>query len=217
MPLRPPAAALLVAGLLLPAGWIQAQETALPPDEAGAKAVLETSPRHGEFVDIAVPGQQTPVTTFVVYPERAEKAPVVIVIQEIYGLTDWIMGVADRLAAEGFIALAPDLGSGRGPSGGGTSAFTSRNDVVAAVRTLTPEFVMGALDAVREYGRTLPAANGRSATVGYCWGGSTSFQYAVHQPGLDAAVIYYGTSPPEAGDYARIQAPIRSWTSPVNS
>src|SRR5512139_4199988 len=99
----------------------------IPPGEAGAKAALERSPRHHEWVDIAVPGMEVKVTAFIAYPERKEKAPVVIVIQEVYGLTDWIRAVADRLAADGYIAIAPDLLSGKGPGGGGTDRFGSRD------------------------------------------------------------------------------------------
>ena len=169
----------------------------LPADEPGAKARLNTSPRHGEWIKIDAGG--TPVSSFVVYPERRTKAPVVIVIQEIFGLSDWIRAIADQLAAEGFIAIAPDLLSGHGPNGGGTDAYPSRDDVTRAVMGLSREEVNARLNAVREYGLRLPAASGRSATVGFCWGGSSSFAYAVAQPALDAAVVYYGSAPTEPG------------------
>lgn len=183
-----------------------AQQT--PPDEPGAPARLNTSPRHGEWVDVPLPGSATPIRTFAVYPERAENAPVVIVIQEIYGLSDWIRGVADQLAADGFIALAPDFLSGMGPGGGGTAAYANRDAVVAGVRGLTPDESMRRLDAVFAYARTIPSANGQIGVVGYCWGGGTSFAYAVHQPELDAAVVYYGTSPSDPAAYGRIHAPV---------
>jgi carboxymethylenebutenolidase len=167
----------------------------IPPGEAGARAALERSPRHHEWVDIVVPGKEGNVTAFVAYPERKDKAPVVIVIQEIYGLTDWIRAVADRLAADGFIAIAPDLLSGKGPGGGGTDKFGSRDDVVKAVRGLSEADVEAVLDAVTRYGTNLPAAKGKVATVGFCWGGGQSFRYATVRPDLAAAVVYYGTSP----------------------
>ncbi len=184
-----------------------AQPPSIPPGEAAAKDRLNTTPRHGEWVDIRQSGSNTPIRAFVVYPERKEKAAVVIVIQEIYGLTDWIRAVADQLAADGFIAIAPDLLSGMGPGGGGTEAFASRDDVTRAVRQLTEPRVMAMLDAVREYGIGLPAANGKSATVGFCWGGTMSFNYAAHQPALNAAVVYYGSSPGPAL-IEKIQAPV---------
>lgn len=143
-----------------------------------------------------------------VYPERADKAPVVIVIHEIFGLTDWIRGVADQLAADGFIALAPDLLSGKGPSGGGTEAFANRDDVTRSVSGLDRSEVMARLDAVRTYGLKLPAASGTVAAVGFCWGGSTSFAYATAQPSLNGAVVYYGTAPDDAAVLAKITAPV---------
>jgi carboxymethylenebutenolidase len=179
-----------------PAGAAVPATGTIPPGEAEAKGALEKSPRHHEWVSIAVPGANTKVSAFVAYPERKDKAPVVIVIHEVYGLTDWVRAVADRLAGEGFIAVAPDLLSGKGPGGGGTEKFASRDDVVKAVRDLTPAEVAAALDAVSRYGRGLPAAKERFATVGFCWGGGQSFLYATVQPGLSAAVVYYGTSPP---------------------
>jgi carboxymethylenebutenolidase len=188
----------------------------LPADEEGAKARLSASPRHSEWVKIGAGGGV--VNTFVVYPERKDKAPVVIVIQEIFGLSDWIRGVADQLAAEGFIAVAPDLLSGHGPNGGGTESYPSRDDVTKAVMGLAQPEMTARLNAVREYGLKLPAANGKSATVGYCFGGSQSFAYALSQPGLNAAVVYYGTAPNRAGtpqgsfvpavSMAQIKAPV---------
>jgi len=179
-----------------------------PPAEEGALAALNSSPRHGEWVDIALPGSDTPIRTWAVYPERSDDAPVVIVTMEIYGLTDWIRSVADQMAAEGFVALAPDLLSGMGPNGGGTAAMADRDAAVAAVRTLTPDETMRRLDAVRAYALTIPAATDQIGIVGFCWGGGTSFAYAVHQPALGAAVVYYGTSPAEGAAYGAINAPV---------
>src|SRR5688572_29045487 len=166
----------------------------IPPGEPGAKAALDKSPRHGEWVDIKAEGVGVPIRSFVVYPERKEKAPVVIVIHEIFGLTDWVRAVADQLAAEGFIAIAPDLLSGKGAGGGGTESFKG-DEVRSAIQKLSADEVNARLDAVREFGTTLPSANGKSATIGFCWGGAASFRYATHQPKLNAAVVYYGTAP----------------------
>lgn len=178
----------------------------IAPGSEMARERLNTSPRHGEWADVQVPGAPAPLKTWVVYPERKDKAPVVIVIHEIYGLTDWIRAVADQLAADGFIALAPDLLSGRGPGGGATESFPDRDAVTQAVRGLDDDFVTSALNAVRDYGLALPAAGDKFATVGFCWGGTVSFRYATLQPDLDAAVVYYGTSPKEG--YERIKAPV---------
>lgn len=189
------------------AGAAGTGEVAIPPGESGAKAALERSPRHHEWIDIAVPGKSGKLSAFVAFPQRKDKAPVVIVIHEVYGLTDWIRAVADRLAADGFIAIAPDLLSGKGPGGGGTEKFGSRDDVVKAVRGLSPAEVVAMLDATSRYGRGLPAAGEKFGTMGFCWGGGQSFHYATAQPDLDAAVVYYGTSP-DTSALETIQAPV---------
>ncbi|HEY2931925.1 MAG TPA: dienelactone hydrolase family protein [Acidobacteriota bacterium] len=180
----------------------------LPASETTAKAALDRSSRHGDWIDVKVEGSETPVKTWIVYPERKDKAPVIIVIHEIFGLTDWIRAVADQLAKEGFIAVAPDLISGKGPGGGNTDSVASRDDVVKLVRGLTPEEVTSRLNAVRQYAVSLPAANGKSASIGFCWGGSTSFAYAVAQPKLNAAVVYYGTAPSDPSKLASIKASV---------
>ncbi len=186
---------LSILGTTIPTSTFAANSGVIPPGEAEAKAALNKSPRHHEWVDIAVPGKNAPIAAFVAYPERKDKAPVVLVIHEVYGLTDWIRAVADNLAGAGFIAIAPDMLSGRGPGGGGTDKFAGRDDVVKAVRDLSSSEVATILDAVARYGTKLPAAKNKFATIGFCWGGSQSFQYAVTQPDLAAAVVYYGTSP----------------------
>lgn len=183
------------------------KDPGLPADEASAKETLEHSPRHGEFVDISIPGSDVKLNTWVVYPERKEKAGVVIVIHEIYGLSDWIRALADQVAAEGFIAVTPDLISGMGPEGGGTGSASSRDEVVRLIRGLTAEETNKRLNAVFDFAKAIPSANGKVACVGFCWGGSTSFAYAVSQPGLRGAVVYYGTAP-ETGTLKNIKAPV---------
>ena len=178
---------------------------ALPPDADHAKAALAKSSRHGEWVDVKLPDGKK-VVTWVVYPEKKAKAGVVIVIHEIFGLSDWVRGVTDQLAREGFIALAPDLLSGMGPNGGGTESLGE--EATKVIRTLTPDAVAARLDAVRAYALKLPAANGRVGAVGFCWGGAASFNYATAQPKLDGAVVFYGTSPSDPEAYAKISAPV---------
>lgn len=197
------------------------RDAALPAGEDAARQALDASPRHGELVDVPLPDGKT-MRAWIVFPERKDKAGVVIVIHEIFGLSDWIRGVADQLAKEGFIAVAPDLISGYGPGGGGTESVSSRDSVVQLVRNVTPAVATERLDAVRAWALAQPAASGRSATIGYCWGGSRSFGYATTQKGLNAAVVYYGGSPDSAaitqtyapvlglyaGDDARVNATI---------
>jgi carboxymethylenebutenolidase len=181
-------------------------DEALPPDADHAAEQLKKSPRHAEWVDVAVPGSPDKLKTFVVYPERRDQAPVVIVIHEIFGLTDWVRGVADQLAKEGFIAIAPDLLSGKGPNGGGTAELGDQ--VTQAISKLKPEELVTKLDAVRAYGVKLPGSNGKTATIGFCWGGQTSFAYALNQPALNAAVSYYGPMPADPAAYDKAKVPI---------
>ncbi len=165
-----------------------------PPGEDGARAVLDSSPRHGEWVDIPY-NDKTQLRSWIVYPERRDKAPVIIIIHEIFGLSDWIRSVADQLAKDGFIAVAPDLISGFGPNGGGTESVANRDSVVRLIRALSSEESYARLNAVYSFGQKLPSGNGKIATIGFCWGGARSFGYACVQKDLKAAVVYYGSSP----------------------
>ena len=189
--------------LAVPAGAAAAQ--GLPPGEDSAVARLNASPRHGEWVTYDAGGGDS-VKAWIVYPERRDKAPVVVVIHEIFGLTDWIRSVTDQLAAEGFIAIAPDLLTGKGPGGGGTSSV-DRQGAIALIQGLKPDEVQRRLRAAAEYATAQPAALKVAGSVGLCWGGSTSFAFATSWPGLKAAAVYYGT-PPAEDAMARIAAPV---------
>jgi len=168
-----------------------------------AKAALEKSPRHREYVSVKH-GDRT-VQTFVVYPEVSRKAPVVILIHEIFGLSDWAKEMADDLAAQGYIVVAPDLLSGFGPKGGGSSEFTSVDDTTKAVSGLNPDGVTADLDAVADYAKKIPAANGKIFVTGFCWGGGKSFLFATHRHDLSAAFVFYGPGP---SDVSGITAPV---------
>jgi len=138
-------------------------------------------------------GDGDSIRAWVVYPERSGKAPVVLVVHEIFGLSSWVRGVADQLAADGFIAIAPDLLTMKNLPAGPDSVLAPLAQV--AIRTLDPAWVQKQLDAVAQYGMSLPAAERKYGIVGFCWGGSVSFAHAAHAPGLGASVVYYGTSP----------------------
>jgi len=168
-----------------------------------AKGRLDASPRHHEYVPLKH-GTRT-VQAFVVYPEVKTKAPVVILIHEIFGLSDWAKEMADELAGQGFIVIAPDLLSGFGPNGGGSSEFASQDATVKAVSGLDPDVVNADLDAAADYGKHLPAADGKIAVAGFCWGGSRSFLFATHRRDLSAAFVFYGTGP---ADVSTITAPV---------
>ena len=170
-----------------------------------AKAKLEQSERHREYVPVKHDGRT--VNTLVIYPEAKDKAPVVVLIHEIFGLTDWMKLQADELAAQGYIVLVPDLVSGLGTNGGGTDALGGQDNVIKAVMALDPAQVNADLDAVADYGKGLPSANGKLFTGGFCWGGGKAFAFATHRPDLGAAFVFYGP-PPTAADMAKITAPV---------
>ncbi|HEX4605305.1 MAG TPA: dienelactone hydrolase family protein [Candidatus Angelobacter sp.] len=182
-----------------------------------AKQKLEKSPRHAEWVQIKHDNRT--VQAFVVYPETKQKAPVVIVIHEIFGMTDWVQTVADQLAASGYIAIAPDLLSGMGPNGGRSDAFQG-GAAREAVSKLDADQVTADLNAVADYAKKIPAANGKIAVSGFCWGGGQSFRFATNRKDLSAAFVFYGPGPTDvkpitapvygfyAGEDARIDATI---------
>ena len=170
------------------------------------KAELEKSPRHGEWVKVTTPDARV-VNAFIVYPEVKEPATAIIVIHEIFGLTDWIRLMADRLAAEGFVAICPDLLSGMGPEGGGTESFESGDDVRRTIRELSLSQVTSDLDAVQKYVRELPSTNEKVAVSGFCWGGGQTFSYAVYSDTIVGGFVFYGRAP-ATEDVPKISAPV---------
>jgi carboxymethylenebutenolidase len=158
-----------------------------------AKQKLDKSPRHGEWVQIKHDNRT--VQAYVVYPETKQKAPVIIVIHEIFGLTDWARSVADDLASHGYIAIAPDLLSGMGPKGGGSAEFGSTQDAMKGVSGLNPDQVTADLNATADYAKKIPASNGKLAVSGFCWGGGQSFRFATNRKDLSAAFVFYGPGP----------------------
>ena len=188
-----------------------AAEASVLETQEWAKARLAKSPRHQEWVKVKHGTRE--VNAFVVYPEVKKKATAVIVIHEIGGMTDWVQSLTDQLAEAGYVAIAPDFLSGMGPGGGGTSSFTERNAVGTAIRDLPPDQITADLNAVADYVAKLPAANGKVAVTGYCWGGSQSFRYATNNPKLKAAFVFYGTAPMKEQEMdkealGRIKAPV---------
>ncbi|MDE3105010.1 MAG: dienelactone hydrolase family protein [Acidobacteriota bacterium] len=178
---------------------------ATAPAQDWAKARLEASPRHREWVTLHHDGRD--VQAYVAYPEVSGKAPVIVMIHEIFGLSDWAREMADELAAKGYIVVAPDLLSGAGPNHGGSSAFASQEDTMKAVSGLDPAQVNADLDAAADYAHTIPAANGKLVVAGFCWGGGKSFLFATHRHDLSAAFVFYGPPPPDAA-MAAITAPV---------
>ena len=173
-----------------------------------ARAAIEKSSRHREYVQVTHDGRT--VSTLVVYPEVKGKAPVVVLIHEIFGLSDWMKLMADELAAKGYIVVAPDLLSGVGPGTGGTDALMTQGGqdaVIKGISTLDAAQVNADLDAAADYGKKLPAADGRLFVGGFCWGGGKTFLFATHRSDLSASFVFYGPPPPAAA-MASINAPV---------
>lgn len=208
---------LILVPLALAAAACTVQRSA--PERAGTVAAttapgaleaaerLQSSTRHAEWATVPLaPGSRDSIAAFVVYPERRQNAPVVVVIHEIFGLSSWVRAVADQLAADGFIAIAPDLLSIE--RGGATADSLPFDQARALIRNVTTEEMNAMVTAVARYGMSLPAASKVYGVVGYCWGGSASFNHAVLGPtGLKAAVVYYGSSP-DAAEIAKVRIPV---------
>ena len=179
-----------------------------------AKERLAKSSRHQEWVKVKNGTRE--VSSFVVYPEVKKKATAVVVIHEIFGMSDWVQSLTDQLAEAGYIAIAPDLLSGMGPNGGGTSELraTDSNAVGKAIQALPPDQITADLNAVVDYVSKLPAANGKVVVAGYCWGGTQTFRFATNRPTLKAAFAFYGSAPAkedrtiDKSVLERIQAPV---------
>ncbi|MGA7841405.1 MAG: dienelactone hydrolase family protein [Candidatus Acidiferrales bacterium] len=191
---------IVAIGILSAAQTVAAQEWS----QSWARERIEKSPRHSEWVTLKHDGRN--VDTLVVYPESKDKRPVVLVIHEIFGLSDWAQELADEVAAAGYIAVAPDLLSGMGPNGGRTNSFPA-GAVTEAVSKLNPDQVTADLNAAADYANKLPASNGKLYVVGFCWGGGQSFRFATNRGDLSAAFVFYG-SPPATDAMPRIKSPV---------
>ncbi len=189
---------LILAALVFSANTIFGQDFAIQQ--------LENSPRHHEWAEISYDDRV--VNTFVAYPEVSENALAVIVIHENRGLTDWVRSFADQMAEAGYIALAPDLLSGFSEKFQKTSDFPVSDDARSAIYELDPDQVTQDLLAVQQYAQGLDAANGKTAVMGFCWGGSNTFRFATNAQNLEAALVFYGTAPKEQSELARIETPV---------
>jgi carboxymethylenebutenolidase len=177
------------------------------PAQEWAKTRLEKSPRHPEWVNVKHGNRE--VNCFIVYPEVKDKATAVIVIHEIFGLSDWARSVADQLAEAGYIAIAPDLLSGSATNGGGTAdLIKSGAEIGQAIRKLPPEQITADLNAVADYLAKLPSCNGKVVVSGFCWGGTQTFRFATNNKDIKAAFVFYGSGPEKEEDIARINCPV---------
>lgn len=163
-----------------------------------AKQRLENSPRHGEWV--TVKSRDRDLKCYIVYPEVKEKRPAILVIHEIFGLTDWVRGVADQLAEAGYVAIAPDFLSGQ--------TFNAVDEARKAISQLPGSQVMEDVGAAGNHARTLPAADGKLGVAGFCWGGGKAFEYAANDPRIQACYVFYGTGPQDAAGVKPVECPV---------
>jgi carboxymethylenebutenolidase len=169
-----------------------------------ARQLVDKSPRKREWVSVKHGGRS--VESFIAHPQSQAKAPVMLVIHEIFGMTDWVESVADEFAEAGYLAIAPDLLSGMAPNGGRTKDIPA-NGAGQAISKLPPDQITADLNAVADYAAKLPGANGKVCVVGFSWGGSQCFRFATNRKDLSAAFVFYGGGPaPET--IPRIQAPV---------
>jgi len=202
-----------------------AQEIAKRPDIVpghfgGPLKVVDQSPRHGQWVDIPATTSKGPLKlhSWLVQPLGNDKAAVVVLIHPGPGMdigeapkkgegADWMRGVADKLALQGFIVIMPDLSSGLGPNGGNFDSFKYADDVAKALGTRPVPEKIELLKTARDYALKLPRANGKSGITGFCNGGGFAWESTAEIPGINAAVSFYG-APPDAATMAKIQAPV---------
>jgi carboxymethylenebutenolidase len=178
-----------------------------------ARDRLEKSSRHREWVTVKHDNRE--LATLLVYPSSENKVPVVLVIHEGYGMTDWAQLFADEVAADGYIVVAPDLLSGAGPNGGRTPSFSDQDKAAEATQHLNPDQVTADLRAAADYGLKLPLSNGQLFVVGFDWGGEQAFRFATNRDGITATFVYYGRSP-DRGDMMRITAPVYGFYAGVD-
>jgi carboxymethylenebutenolidase len=198
------------------AGSVDSVDETLTQDWARSR--LAKSPRHQELVNVKNGSRS--VSSFIVYPEVKNKATAVVVIHEIFGMSDWVQELTDELAEAGYIAIAPDLLSGMGPNGGGTTeiAATGANAVRQAFGKLPADQITADLNAVADYVSKLPASNGKVVVAGFCWGGSQSFRFVTNRPTLKAAFVFYGEAPsnnPQGQPFAIDREALKRINAPV--
>ncbi len=178
----------------------------ITPAQDWAKARLEKSPRHLEWVKVKHGDRE--VNCFVAYPEVKDKATAVVIIHEIFGLSDWVRGVADQLAEAGYIVVAPDFLSGSATNGGGTAELGGGDAVRKAISTLKPDQITADLNAAVDYAAGLPSCNGKVAVGGFCWGGTQTFRFATNNKKIKAGFAFYGTGPEKEEEIQRIECPV---------
>ena len=195
-PMRSQALKLLALLLLLPiTAAANAQDWAQDPPRR-LPATTNTSPSKAAV---------RTVQAFVVYPEVKDKAPVVILIHEIFGLSDWAKEMADELSRARLHRRRSRPAHRLRPQRRRLRRLPrAGRDHQSRLRP-QPRYVNADLDAAADYAKHLPAANGKIAVTGFCWGGGKSFAFAAHRHDLSAAFVFYGPGP---SDVTTITAPV---------
>ena len=166
---------------------------------------LANSPRHFDIVKIKQGDRE--VETYIFYPMTKDKAMAVVLVHEIFGLSDWMRAAADQLAEAGYIVVVPDLLSGMGPNKGNTNDFPD-TQVTAAVQRLPADQVMADLTAVTDYAKKLDACNGMVAVGGFCWGGGKAFAFSTVNKDIKAAFVFYGAPMLPVADMPKVNCPV---------
>jgi carboxymethylenebutenolidase len=196
-------------------GVVPQGSAALPASNGGAAARLAASPRRGEWIKVPFePGSKDTIMAWIVYPSNARaKAPVVVIVHDINGLSAWARGVADQAASEGFIALSPDFASRA--RGGPSSVELPRDSANKLISMLPSDERNRIISATASYAMALPQAEHRYGVIGYCWGGGTVFMHAVNGgiAGYSGGVAFYGLpymngATPVRDSIVKITAPV---------
>ena len=173
-----------------------------------AKARLDKSPRHLEWVTVKHGNRE--VKCFIGFPEVKTKATAVVLIHEIFGLSDWMRGMVDQFAEAGYIAIAPDFLTGAGPNGGGTESLGGADGARGKIQGLAIEQVNADIAAAAAYVAKLEASNGKVVVGGFCWGGNKTFVYAATGADFKAGLVFYGAAA-DAASIPNIKAPIHGF------
>ncbi|MEQ1884488.1 MAG: dienelactone hydrolase family protein [Bryobacteraceae bacterium] len=175
----------------------------LPANLFTAAGAVSKSPLKHEWVDI--PAGKIKLHTWIHYPQGDSKVPVVLLMHYDAGMDDLQRSMADQLASEGFLVVAPDLTSGMGPKGGNFESFKFPDEALRANLKVTQAEAMRRYRVAYDYAMKMPRSNGKIASVGCGLGGAYSFRFAAEAPKLDAAVVWYGAAP-DAATIAKIKA-----------
>jgi carboxymethylenebutenolidase len=149
---------------------------------------------------VTFPNDSTDVTGYLARPQADGRFPAVVVIQEWWGLVPHIKNVAERFAAEGFVALAPDLYHGQ--------TATEPDGAMQLARSLAWDSALHDLRASAKFLKGHEASSGKLGVIGFCMGGGLSFRFAAHSEAPDAAVIFYGSSPNQLEEAKSVSSPL---------